>query len=105
MSGVKDADNRLRLNLNTFSDNGSVNGVSDPILSLVVLTFEIFNRLPLPDMLLPNLVDKLLRPAFILKLFATIRASVVLDAPSFSVLLYTRIFTVRALFLDIVCSF
>ncbi len=88
----------------TFPNNRNIYGFSDPILTFVVFVSEIFNCLSLPDMFLPNLVGKLLWSSFILKLFAAIRTLIVLDTSSLSILLYTRIFTVWALFLDMICS-
>jgi len=43
-------------------------------------------------------------PSFVLKLFAAGEALEVLDISSLAVLLYTRLFTEKALFLRIVCS-
>ena len=104
MSGIENADNGLRFDLMTFLDDGSINRFPDPILALVIFTSEIFNRLSLPNMLLPNLVGKLLRSSFVLKLFTAIGTPVVLDTSPLSILLYSCIFTVWALFLRMVCS-
>ena len=104
MCSIKNTDNCLMLNLNTFFDYGDVDDFFNPIFSSAMFFFEILNCLSLPNMFLPNLVGKLLRSTFVLKLFAAIWTSVVLNTSSLSVLLYPRISTVWALFLDIVCS-
>lgn len=56
-------------------------------------------------MLLPDLLVKLVRSSFVLKLFAAIYTSVVLNISSLSVLLYSRTFAKYTVFLDMIVDF
>jgi len=104
MRGIENADDCLRRDRRALSNLRLIDSFPNPILAFAVSSSEVLDRLPLPDMLSPNLVGELLRPALVLKLFAAIWTAVVLNPSSFSILPYARIFTVRTLFLRMVCS-
>lgn len=98
MRSVKNADNGLWCDAGTRPYPRGIDCFPDPVLTLAVAFTEVTDRLASPNMLMPDLVGKLLRPAFALKLDATISASVVLYAPSRSVLFCASLTACRAFF-------
>jgi hypothetical protein len=105
MRRIKNTHNRLRrwwgarryLNLIQYFSYGAP--------ALLVSLLEVFDRLAFPHMIAPDIVMERLLSSFVLKLFAALSASIVLYISPLSVLFYRRMFTVQALFLDMVCSF
>ena len=104
VSGVENADDFLRRRVRARSCFSTIQYPPYRPLAHAVRLLEVVDRLPFPHVVVPDLPFDLLRPSLILKLFAAIRTAVVLDAPSFSVLLYPRFSAVRTLFLRMVCS-
>lgn len=76
----------------------------DCFLASSIGCFEISYSLPFPYMFMPYFSFELLRPSFVLELFAAIQAFVMLYIPPFSALLYSRIIASWTLFLRMVFS-
>lgn len=105
MSSVKNYYYALRSDWRGFLHLCGIERVPDIFLTATVARTQVADRLPLPDMFLPDYIGKLLWSTLALKLYATIRALVVLDVTPPSILFYSSFSTVWTLFLDMMCSF
>lgn len=105
MSSVKNTDDILWSYLFSLSNVSFVEQTSYGFFTALIFFSKIINGLPFPDMFTPNLLTNLMRSSFVLKLFATILAFVMLDVSSLTILLYGLFLAVWTLFLDIACSF
>jgi len=95
----------LRVYGDCFSDGRLVKKRPHCLLTATILRFEISNSLPSPNVIVPNLFEKPLILSFVLKLFATMYASIVLDVSPLAIPFYPFFFTVGALFLRMVCNY